>query len=78
MHKGAAIRALLDHLGISRERAIGIGDNWNDVEMFEACGVAVAMGNAPDGVKALATTVTTAIDDDGIHNAFASLELISR
>ena len=44
--------------------------------MFEVCGTAIAMGNAVDGVKALADQVTTAIDDDGILRAFAVNGLI--
>ena len=46
MHKGAAILAILGHLGIDPADAIGVGDNWNDAEMFEVCGTAIAMGNA--------------------------------
>ena len=76
MHKGAAIEAILAHLGIDAADAIGIGDNGNDAEMFEVCGTAIAMGNAVEGVKALADQVTTAIDDDGIHNAFVRDGLI--
>lgn len=34
------------------------------------------MGNAVDGVKALADQVTIAIDDDGILRAFAANGLI--
>ncbi|WP_455134037.1 CAT RNA binding domain-containing protein [Microbacterium aurum] len=68
--------AILAHLGIDAADAIGIGDNWNDAEMFEVCGTAIAMGNAVDGVKALADQVTTAIDDDGILRAFAANGLI--
>ncbi len=76
VHKGSAIRALLAALEIDPDVAIGIGDNWNDAEMFAAVGTAVAMGNAVDGVKALADQVTTAIDDDGLHNAFVRNGLI--
>ncbi|WP_454130400.1 Cof-type HAD-IIB family hydrolase [Microbacterium aurum] len=76
VQKGAAIEAILAHLGIDAADAIGIGDNWNDAEMFEVCGTAIAMGNAVDGVKALADQVTTAIDDDGILRAFAANGLI--
>lgn len=76
VHKGAAILALLEHLGIDAADAIGVGDNWNDAEMFEVCGTSIAMGNAVEGVKALADQVTTAIDDDGIHNAFVGNGLI--
>jgi Cof subfamily protein (haloacid dehalogenase superfamily) len=70
VNKGATILELLAHLGIDAADAIGIGDNWNDVEMFEVCGLSIAMGNAAPGVQALADEVTTAIDDDGIRNAF--------
>ncbi len=76
VHKGAAILALLAHLGIDPDDAIGIGDNWNDAEMFEVCGTSIAMGNAAPGVQELADQVTTAIDDDGIRNAFLRNGLI--
>jgi len=71
VNKGAAILEVLRHLEVDPADAIGIGDNWNDVEMFEVCGTAIAMGNAEPAVQALADEVTTAIDADGIHNAFA-------
>ncbi|QCQ18263.1 Cof-type HAD-IIB family hydrolase [Microbacterium sp. RG1] len=69
--KGSAITAVLDHLGIDAADAIGIGDSWNDVEMFQVCGTGIAMGNAAQELKDLADEVTTAVLDDGIHNAFA-------
>ncbi|KAA9089529.1 HAD family hydrolase [Microbacterium radiodurans] len=76
VNKGAAILEVLAHLGVDPADAIGIGDNWNDVEMFEVCGTAIAMGNASPEVQALADEVTTAIDDDGIRNAFVRHRLI--
>lgn len=76
VHKGAAIGAILERLDIDPADAIGVGDNWNDAEMFEVRGTAIAMGNALDGVKALADQVTTSIDDDGIWNAFERNRLI--
>jgi Cof subfamily protein (haloacid dehalogenase superfamily) len=74
--KGSAIQAVLDHLGIDSADAIGIGDSWNDVEMFEVCGVGIAMGNASDELKALADEVTTGVLDDGVANAFRRHGLI--
>ncbi|MCC4909315.1 HAD family hydrolase [Microbacterium sp. cx-59] len=74
--KGSAIQTVLDHLGIDAADAIGIGDSWNDVEMFEVCGVGIAMGNASDGLKALADEVTTSVLDDGVANAFRRHGLI--
>ena len=76
VHKGAAILDLLAHLGLDPADAIGIGDNWNDVEMFEVCGTSVAMGNAVPGVQVLADQVTSAVDEDGIHHAFLRNGLI--
>ncbi len=76
VNKGAAILELLAHVGIEPAHAIGIGDNWNDVEMFEVCGLSIAMGNAVSKVQALTDQVTTSLDNDGIHNAFLRNELI--
>ncbi|MET0296505.1 MAG: HAD family hydrolase [Microbacterium sp.] len=75
-NKGTAIELVLDHLGESADDVIGIGDSWNDVEMFEVCGTSVAMGNAEPELKALADHVTTSIDDDGVWNAFVHLGLV--
>ncbi len=70
--KGSAITEVLSVLGLSAADAIGIGDSWNDVEMFEVVGTPVAMGNAVPELQRLAGRVTTAVLDDGVHNAFAS------
>lgn len=75
-NKGAAIAFLLDHLGRDAADAVGIGDSWNDVEMFDTVGVSVAMGNAPAELQALTDKVTTDVLDDGVWNAFTDLGLI--
>jgi Cof subfamily protein (haloacid dehalogenase superfamily) len=74
--KGSAIEVLLAHLGIDAADAIAVGDSWNDVEMFEVCGTAVALGNAQPELKGLADFVTTDVLDDGVANAFRRLGLI--
>jgi Cof subfamily protein (haloacid dehalogenase superfamily) len=76
--KGSAIELVLDRLGVEAASAVGVGDSWNDVEMFEVCGTAVAMGNAADALKAGADLVTTSVLEAGIHNAFVRLGLIPR
>lgn len=69
VNKGTAlerVRALLD---IPRDRVLAIGDGRNDIEMFEWAGDrgrAVAMGQAPDEVKAVVTEVTADVWSDGI------------
>jgi Cof subfamily protein (haloacid dehalogenase superfamily) len=74
--KGSAITSVLAHLGIDAADAIGIGDSWNDVEMFQVCGTGIAMGNAEPELKALADEVTTAVLDDGVYNAFVRHGLV--
>lgn len=74
-NKGSAIELVLAHLGIDAADAIGVGDSWNDVEMFEVCGTSVAMGNAVPELKRLADRVTTSVAADGVWNAFRDLGL---
>ena len=45
---------------------MAIGDNFNDMDMIEYAGIGVAMGNAPDEVKAVADEVTLSNDEDGL------------
>lgn len=76
VNKGTTIVQLLEHLGLDLADSIGIGDNGNDVEMLQLCGVGIAMGNAADEIKAHADEVTTAVLDDGIWNAFRKHGLV--
>ena len=45
------------------------GDFINDIDMFKACGVKVAMGNATEKLKAIADYVTDTVDNDGFVKA---------
>ena len=69
-NKGTGIQAMLTHLGRDAADAVGIGDSWNDVEMFEVCGTAIAMAEADPQLQRIAGEVTTGVLDDGIWNAF--------
>lgn len=68
-NKGEGIARLADALGVRLDRTIAIGDQANDLAMFERAGRAIAMGNAPDDVKAQAADVTLANDADGVAHA---------
>ncbi|MGD0547916.1 MAG: HAD-IIB family hydrolase [Terracidiphilus sp.] len=54
--KASALKKLSTRLGIDRQEAMAIGDNWNDVEMLEWAGQAVIMGNAAPELRTLART----------------------
>ena len=73
--KGAALRALTAHLGLARDEVMAIGDGLNDVSMLRAAGVAVAMGNAAEAVKAVADVITADNDSDGVAAAIEALIL---
>ena len=65
--KGAALRAMLDALGVPAEAVVAVGDNWNDLELIEAAGLGVAMGHAPAGVRARAAHVCGTSEEDGFR-----------
>jgi len=70
--KGHAIEALATHRGLSLRRAVGLGDNYNDVEMMTTLhkhgGLAVAVANATDQLKSLAHWVTGHVKDEGARH----------
>jgi hydroxymethylpyrimidine pyrophosphatase-like HAD family hydrolase len=55
--------------GISTDAVATIGDMQNDLAMFKTSGLSIAMGNATDDVKKLATYVTTSNEDEGFAGA---------
>ncbi|MFP4015894.1 MAG: HAD family hydrolase [Halanaerobiales bacterium] len=64
--KKNAVSYLLDKYGGSFENTICFGDDFNDIEMFKACGISVAMGNAVSELKGVATNITETNDRDGV------------
>ncbi|HEX5336476.1 MAG TPA: Cof-type HAD-IIB family hydrolase [Propionicimonas sp.] len=76
VNKATGIEVLLEHVGVDRTDTIAIGDSYNDLEMLDHVAVGVAMGDAPDAVKAVADEVTTGVDEDGIRLSFLRHGLI--
>ena len=64
--KGRALRLLCDHIGVPPEETLAIGDATPDVPMFELAAMGVAMGNAPDTVKAKADAVAPSNAESGV------------
>lgn len=62
-------RRILDHYHTTLENCVAIGDSMNDVELIEAAGFGVAMGNAMPNVQAMADYVTAHVDQDGLAQA---------
>ena len=55
---------MLEILDIKKEETIAIGDDNNDLSMFEQVGYRVAVDNAIDIVKQKADEITLANDED--------------
>jgi Cof subfamily protein (haloacid dehalogenase superfamily) len=67
--KGVALRLLAAELGIPMERVAAIGDSFNDLPLLRAAGFAIAMGSAPDSLKAEADAVVADVEHDGVAEA---------
>ncbi len=67
--KGTFVRAMSRHLGIPASAIATIGDMENDLAMFAASGMSIAMGNAGDDIKRRASHVTASNEDDGFARA---------
>jgi len=74
-NKGNAVRLLAAAQGVSVQEVAVLGDMVNDVPMFEVAGLSVAMGNAAEEVKQLASAVTAGNDADGWAQAVDQLIL---
>lgn len=75
LDKLKAVDAILERLGVSYEETLAIGDSSSDLAIIQACGIGVAMGNAPDNIKAAANVVTGLNTDDGLAQAFEAYVL---
>lgn len=67
--KGEGLKQLCKKLNIDRSQVVAIGDNENDVSMFQVAGLAVAMENGEDIVKEYSHVITDTNDQDGVAKA---------
>ncbi|KAM1013316.1 hypothetical protein EV1_042908 [Malus domestica] len=67
--KGSGVNMLLDHLGITRNQIMAIGDGENDVEMLELASLGVALSNGSEKTKAVANAIGASNDEDGAADA---------
>ena len=75
VNKANTLGALLEHLGVTREEVIAVGDGVCDVTMLQLAGMVVAMGHSQDSVKVCADYVTASNEEDGVALAVEKLIL---
>lgn len=73
--KGRALALVCDHLGVLLADAMAIGDAAPDLEMMRVAGLSMAVGNAPDDVKARVDVVGPDNRDDGVAWAIRTFAL---
>lgn len=63
--KASGLDWVCRQLGVEQADVLAIGDGRNDIEMLQWAGRGVAMGQAPDVVKAAADEVADPVSEDG-------------
>ena len=66
--KGVSVGKILEYFGLTPSQALAFGDGNNDLEMLQSVGTGVAMGNASEELKAVATAVCGSVAEDGIYH----------
>ena len=74
--KAGGMALLLEHLGISREDTLAIGDSTNDLPMFRAAKHTVCMGNGMEELKREAEYITASVLEDGLEKALRHFGLL--
>jgi Cof subfamily protein (haloacid dehalogenase superfamily) len=67
--KGEAMRFVAARLEVPMSQVMAIGDSWNDAPLLQAAGLGVAMGSAPEELRALAGAVVADVSHDGVAEA---------
>ncbi len=75
VNKGAGLHALAQALNFTADEVMAIGDESNDIPMFDYAGCAVAMGNGSDAAKAHADHVVATNDEGGVAEAIRQYAL---
>lgn len=63
--KGHAAEWLCDKLGISKMEAMGIGNDYNDIDLLEFTGISYTVQNAPEELQNQYLTVPFTNDENG-------------
>ena len=64
-NKCDAVKFLQNYYNLTQEEILTIGDQNNDIALLQAGGVRVAMGNATEELKSIATHITDTVDNGG-------------
>jgi hypothetical protein len=67
--KSLGVEFLCNLWKLKKEEVLTIGDQNNDIDLIQAGGIGVAMGNATEELKSFADFITDTVDNDGFVKA---------
>ena len=76
IRKSDGIKRVLDYYGYSGDDALALGDDVQDISMFEVCKYSAAMDNGNPKAKEAAKYVTYHIDRHGVKKALKHYKII--
>ena len=74
--KGDGVKILLERLGIQKADTLAFGDGMNDVDLFQAVGTPIAMGNGKPGLFPYADSICEPPMEDGIYRELERRKII--
>lgn len=75
--KKHALEELVKILDVEKKDILGVGDNDNDLPLFESVGFKVAMGNATENLKSAADFIAPSVDEDGLVEVIKKFILLT-
>ncbi|MBR1416469.1 MAG: HAD family hydrolase [Bacilli bacterium] len=73
--KGESIKEFCNYFNISNENIISIGNDYNDIPMFNQSKISIAVSNAIEDLKNKADIITESNNNDGVAKALEKLYL---
>ncbi len=74
--KRVGVEKVLAHFHLQKSEAMAFGDGNNDIDLLQAVGLGVAMGNASEQLKMAADDICGHVAEDGIYQYCAAHGLI--
>ena len=71
--KGKGVREFCNFFDIPRDRIISIGNDYNDIEMFDESKISIAVSNATEEIKNKANIITESNNNDGVAKVLEKL-----
>lgn len=73
--KASAMGHICEYYHAAPEDCIAFGDSMNDVEILQAAGIGIAMGNADEELKAVADRICESCGENGIAKELKRMQL---